>query len=197
MATKIWKDHEGNVIPTAYVPKFDKERDRVAQRIVKRAEDLNERLAAFKQESLKVCDELYNKMLADHKVRKNSKGGFSITSFDKDLKIEVSMQERIEFDDLIQVAQEKINEYLLEKAGEADHDLMQLVNLAFKTTKGRLDAKRVLSLFQLNIKHRIWLEAMDILKKSISRNVSKRYLRIWKKDSSGEYKAVDLNFSSI
>lgn len=197
MAKKIWKDHNGDVIPTAYVPSLDKARDRVAQRVLKQAVDLNVRMAKFKDESLMACDALFDKMLEDHKVRKNSKGGYSISSFGKDIKIEISIQERVEFDDLIQVAQLKINEYLESKTHGIDTDLQQIINLAFKTTQGKMDVKRVLGLFKLNIKHHLWVEAMDILKKSISRNNSKRYLRVWKKADNGEYKAVDLNFSSI
>jgi len=194
---KIWKDHNGNVIPAAYVPAIDKQRDRVAQKVLKQALYINEKLSAFKNESIEACDKVFEQMMSDNNVKKTGKGNFSITSFDKEIKIEISMQERVEFDDLIQVAQEKINEYLAEKTGGIDEDIRQIINLAFKTTKGQMDAKRVLSLFKLNIKNKKWLEAMEILKKSISRNVSKRYMRVWKKNELGEYKAVELNFSSL
>jgi len=194
---KQWIDHNGNEIPSQYVPKLDKERDRLAQRTLKKALDINKRLTAFKEESIAACDELFENMLKEYKVKKGGKGNYSISSFDKNIKIEISIQERVEFDDLIQVAQEKINEYIKDRTDGVGYDLQQIINLAFKTTKGRLDTKRVLSLFSLNIKNKIWLEAMDILKKSIHRNVSKRYMRVWQKDANGEYKGVDLNFSSI
>jgi len=197
MAKKIWKDHNGNVIPAAYVPAIDKMRDRVAHKVLKQALYINEKLSSFKSESIAACDAVFEQMMEENHIKKTGKGNYSITSFDKKIKIEVSIQERIEFDDLIQVAQEKINEFLSVKTGSIDEDLRQIINLAFKTTKGQMDAKRVLSLFKLNIKHKKWLEAMDILKKSINRNVSKRYMRIWKKNEQGEYKAVELNFSAL
>lgn len=199
MAKKTWKDHNGNEIPAQYVPTIDKQKDRVARRILKNAIDVNNRLTKLKDESLAACDELYESMLEEAQVtvRKNSRGGYSITSFDKEIKIEVSIQERVEFDDNITIAQEKINEYLKEKTKDTDHDLVQIVNLAFKTTKGQLDVKRVLSLFQLNIKHKLWNEAMDVLKKSITRNNSRRYMRVWEKNKNGDYQSIDLNFSSL
>lgn len=197
MAKKIWKDHNGNVIPVHYVPKLDKERDRAAQKVLKQALDLNLKLSDFKAKSIELCDDVFEKMLAEHNVKKDRKGNYSITSFDKDIKIEMNIQERVEFDDLIQVAQEKISEYLEEKTGGIDEDLRQIINMAFKTTKGQMDVKRVLGLFKLNIKNKKWLEAMDILKKSINRNTSKRYMRIWQKNAQGEYKSIELNFSSI
>jgi hypothetical protein len=197
MAKTKWIDPTGQEIPAQYVPKLDKMRDRTARRILKKAEDLSKRLAAFKEEAITAADAVYDAMLEENKIRKNSKGGYTITSFDKSIKVEISIQERIEFDDLIQVAQEKINEFLAEKTGGVDEDLRQIINLAFKTSKGQMDVKRVLSLFKLNIHHKKWLEAMEILKKSISRNITKRYMRVWKKDAAGEYKAVELNFSAL
>lgn len=197
MTKKQWIDHNGNEVPAQYVPGLDKTKERTADKTLKKAIKLNKALNEFKKETLKECDSLYNKMLSDHDVKKKGKGNYSITSFDKSIKIEVSMQERIEFDDQIQIAQEKINQYLVVKTGDVDQELQQIINLAFKTSKGRLDAKRVLSLFGLKINHPLWIEAMDILKSSINRNVSKRYLRVWKKDTEGDYKSIELNFSSI
>ncbi len=197
MTKTKWIDPSGQEIPAQYVPKLDKLRDRTARRILKKAEGLSLRLADFKEEAITDADKVYDTMMAENKIRKNSRGGYTITSFDKSIKVEISIQERIEFDDLIQVAQEKINEFLAEKTGGVDEDLRQIINLAFKTTKGQMDVKRVLSLFKLQIRHKKWLEAMDILKKSINRNVSKRYMRVWKKNESGEYKAVELNFSAL
>lgn len=197
MATKIWKNHNGDVVPAAYVPTLDKEKERTALKVHKNALDINKRLAKFKAQALKECDAIYNKMLKDNNVTTGKKGNYSITSFDKEIKIEVNISERIEFSDQIQIAQLKINEYLAEKTDGLDPDLVQIINQAFKTRKGQMDVKSILGLFQLKIKHRKWLEAMELIKESISRNNSKRYMRIWKKDEAGEYKAVDLNFSSI
>lgn len=198
-ATKMWIDHNGNEVPPQYVSRHDKERDRLARKVAAEAEKLSEKLTEFKEQTLAKCDDMYQEMLDNYKVKNKGqgKGNFTITSFDKSVKIEVSVQERVEFDDLIQVAQEKINEYLAGKTGDIDSEIQQIIQLAFQTTKGRMDVKRVLSLFKLNIKHKLWIEAMDILKKSINRNVSRRYVRVWIKDEKGEYRAVELNFSSL
>jgi uncharacterized protein DUF3164 len=197
MAKKIWEDSNGNTVPARYVPKLDKERDRAANGIYKKAVEINKRIKHYKDASFKLCDELYNKMLLESKVKSDGKGNYTITSFGKDIKVEVAIQKRVEFDDHITLAHAKIKEFLQSKTGDVDNDIHQLINHAFQVDKGRMDAKRVLGLFQLKITHKLWLEAMDLIKKSISTNVSNRYMRIWKKDDNGEYKAVDLNFSSI
>jgi hypothetical protein len=197
MAKKIWKDLKGNEVPAQYVPAFDKKRELVALKYQAKAEKLSDQLVKMKAELLMECDALYNQMLEDNNVPAQSKGGYSVSTFDRDVKIEISIQERIEFDDKISVAHEKIKQYLAEKMQGVDADLQSLINQAFETRKGRMDVKRILSLFRLQIKHPLWLEAMELIKSSISRNDSKRYVQIMKKDVNGEYKNIDLNFSSI
>jgi hypothetical protein len=197
MAKKQWIDLNGNEVPAQYVPKLDKERERVTLKHLARAKRLSEQLEKFKTELLEECDAVYDAMLADNDVPGKGKGGFSISTFDREAKIEISVQERIEFDDLISVAHEKIKQYLTTKMEGVDNDLQQIINQAFETRKGRMDVKRILGLFRLKINHPLWLEAMELIKNSITRNNSKRYARIWEKDANGEYKNIELNFSSI
>lgn len=197
MAKKEWVDLNGNKVPAQYVPKLDKDRERVTLKHLAKAKKLSEQLEQFKMELLSDCDAVYDNMLAENNVPAQSKGGFSLSTFDRSAKIEISIQDRIEFDDLISVAHEKIKQYLEDKMQGVDHDLQQIINQAFETRKGRMDVKRILGLFRLQIKHPLWNEAMELIKKSISRNTSKRYARIWEKDVNGEYRNIELNFSSI
>ena len=194
---KIYITPDGKEIPAKYVSKIDKDKDRIANKYFKKAKSISERLQALKNELLAETDALYEKMLNDENVRTGKKGNYSISSFDKSIKIEVNIQNRIEFDDQINVAQTLINEYIASKTKEADRELAELINSAFQTTKGRLDTKRILGLFKLKINHPKWTQAMELIKKSISTNNSKRYVRIWHKDKNGEYRIVELNFSSI
>lgn len=197
MAKKQWIDVSGNEVPAQYVPKLDKERERITLKYLAKAKKLSEQLQALKDEMLADCDAIYDQMLKENNVPGNSKGGYSVSTFDRSAKIEVSIQERIEFDDLVTVAHEKIKQFLEEKTKGVDMDLQQLINQAFETRKGRMDVKRILGLFRLQITHPLWIEAMELIKKSINRNNSKRYVRVWEKDGNGEYRNVELNFSSI
>lgn len=197
MAKKQWIDVSGNEVPAQYVPKLDKERERITLKYLAKAKKLSEQLQALKDEMLADCDAIYDQMLKENNVPGNSKGGYSVSTFDRSAKIEVSIQERIEFDDLVTVAHEKIKQFLEAKTKGVDMDLQQLINQAFETRKGRMDVKRILGLFRLQITHPLWIEAMELIKKSINRNNSKRYVRVWEKDGNGEYRNVELNFSSI
>jgi len=197
MAKKQWIDLNGNEVPAQYVPKLDKERERITLKYLAKAKKLSQQLEKLKEDMLNDCDAVYQQMLKDNNVPAHSKGGYSISTFNRDAKIEVSVQERIEFDDMITVAHEKIKQYIAEKMQGVDTDLQQIINQASETRRGQMDAKRVLGLFRLQINHPLWVEAMELIKKSINRNNSKRYVRVWEKDNQGEYRNVELNFSSI
>lgn len=196
---KMYQDHNGNDIPSTYLHKIDKDKDAAAKRLFKKATDLNGRLESFKAELLETCDELYNRVLSENKVtiRENSKGGYSIMTVDKSIKIEISIRETMSFDDRIDVAQAKIKEFLAEKTKGIDLDISTLINNAFETRKGQLDTKRVMGLMKLNITHHTWVEAMELIRQSIQTNNTKRYVRVWERQIGGEYKAVKLDFASI
>lgn len=198
MAKKEYFTPDGHKVPTTYVPVLDRKKDTYALRMAKKAQALSDKLLDFKEELLDGADELYLQMLEQAKVQPSSrKGNVTITSFNKDIKIEIHVRDKIDFSDDITIAQEKINEFLELKTKDADTDLSMLVNTAFQTSKGRLDTKRILSLFSIRIKHRLWREAMELIKQSIQRNSTKRYALISKKDKDGEYKVIQLNFASI
>lgn len=196
--TKRWLDPDGNEIPAKYISKYKKAAERLTLRHIKKAKSLQEKLTEFKKQILADADQWYIDMLKEHNMEdKKSKGNFTIFSFDKSQKVEISVQDRIEFSDLIQVAQEKIKEFIAEKSKGIDNELQQIVDQAFTTTKGKLDVKRVLGLFGLKITHKKWLEAMELIRESMSRNHSKRYVRIFERDAEGKYVNVELNFSAL
>jgi hypothetical protein len=70
---------------------------------------------------------------------------------------------------------------------------------AFQKSNGSLDAKKVIGLkkHKARTKNPLYHEAMDLLDQAIRRPESKRYFRIFLKNSEGKYVHVDLNFSSI
>ncbi len=196
---KTWINHRGENVPADYVSPYDKKKEQVAARLIKNAEKLSKKLIEFKQKSMSEADALIDQMYRDHFMERNpdSKGNITVFNFDKSLKFEIKVQDIIEFDDRIQLAQQSINEFLKEKTEGADQDLSTLVNSAFTTTKGRLDKNRVLGLFQLKIKHPLWDKAMELIKESITTNNTRRYISFYRRIGDNQYKLINLNFSSL
>lgn len=159
-------DANGIEIPAKYVSKLDKERDRLVRKYAAKAVILSKKLEEYKYELLEECDKHYQNILEENNIKSAGKGNYTLTTFDKSYKIEISVQENISCDDTIVIAQAKLNEYLDLITKNTTDDLRQIVNSAFQTRKGQLDVKRIISLFRLNINHPLWKEAMELLKKA-------------------------------
>jgi hypothetical protein len=196
---KMYLDPRGNEIPSDYIHKTERDKHSASIRLHKKAVDIHKRMADFKKELIETCDALYAKTLEENRitVRENSKGGYSISTVDKALRIEVTIADSIHFNDKIDLAQAKIREYLSKKTKDIDGDISMLINEAFKAKRGRLDKNRILSLLKLNITDLLWKEAMALITQSIEVNNTKRYFRILERDPEGQYNQVVLDFASI
>ena len=195
---KVWHDHRGNEVPRDYVPAFERKNELLIGKVYNQAEKLSEMLKDFKNQAFEITDGIYAEMLANANITATDrKGNYSLLSFDKSIKIEVNVADRIDFDNNITLAQEKLNEFIRSKTAGADKDLSVLVNQAFTTKKGRLDKARIFGLMQLNIKGQMWADAMELIRKSITTNSSVRYMEISSKDSEGRYIPIRLNFAAV
>lgn len=195
---KQWYDHRGNAVPREYVPSSDKKKESKVAKLFGKADKLSKQLQDFKIEAFEECDAIYSEMLAAANIKATArKGNYSVMSFDKSVKVEINVSDRIDFDDNITLSQLKLNEFILLKTKGADHELAALVNNAFTTRKGRLDKARVFSLLELNITHPIWIEAMELIRKSITVNSTVRYMEFARKTKEGKYEAVKLNFAAL
>ncbi|MFK5950175.1 MAG: DUF3164 family protein [Methylococcales bacterium] len=197
---KQWINESGNLVPMAYISPGNRLKERSAGSLLKDAKRINDQLSEFKIKMQKLCDEVYEKMIEEFKAKKDTKGNFSWFNFDRSTKIDVSVNERIDFDDItIQACKQKLDEFLNESLDAKHEFVKEMVTDAFSTSKGNLDAKKVMNLlkWRKQVKAPLFQEALDLMEESIRRPDSKTYFRIWERDGSGEYHLIDLNFSSI
>lgn len=204
---KKWTDETGLELPANRILPLEKMREKAADTLLKKAEIVQKRLVAIKQEFEDICTEVWTASLidagADPEKIAAKKGNHTWYNFDRSIKIEVSISERIDFDDaLIAAAKEKFDTFLSENINGTEDVIRVLVTDAFSTTRGQLDAKKVMQL----IRHRSRIDAdkypgfhraVDLIEQSIRRPDSKKYFRISTRDFAGRYQNVDLNFSSI
>jgi hypothetical protein len=196
----FWINEAGDKVPVGYINKSDRLKERHAHTLLVRAKSLNEKLTEFKELSQRLNDEVLKAAMDDFKASPAGKGNYTWFNFDRGIKIEVSVNERIEFDDLtIKACKEKLDEFLNANV-ESKHEMIkQIVTDAFSTTRGKLDAKKVMSLLRYKdkVKDALFLESMELLEKSIRRPESRTYYRISERQEDGSYHVIDLNFSSI
>ena len=196
----MWKDETGMQIPISRITKLERTMESKSSTILKKATSLNKQLSEFKLELKKNCTEIYAAAMSENGAKTDAKGNYTWFNFDRSIKIEVSISDKIEFDDLtIKASKEKFDEFLDENIqGKVDF-AKEIVTDAFTTSRGKLDTKRVMSLlkYRTKVKDAKFQEALTLLEQSIRRPDSKTYFRIWQKDGNGKYQNIDLNFSSI
>lgn len=92
--------------------------------------------------------------------------------------------------------QKKVEAYLDEVAsnyGEAWQGNARIRNFS-QTAEVEIRQAKLLS---LDIQEEQWLEAMEIIKKSIRVESTKQYLNFRCKDESGQFKTITLNYSAL
>jgi hypothetical protein len=198
---KTLRDHNGFDVPVTAIGKIDLKKNQTAIKIAEKFKEMAVRLQNLKDFAFDAADEIYELQLKAYEIDgrdvERMKGNFTFFSYDKRIKVEVNIGQKLEFDDKINLAKAEIDEYLKEITEGQNSDIMIIVNNAFTTVRGKLDPKRILQLFSYQIKNVRWKKAMEILQDSITTNHSKRYIKVSERDSNGEYHNINVQFSSI
>lgn len=197
---KTWTDESGATVPVTYISNATRLRERNAATLVHSAKVVNKQLLEFKKLMEKLCGDVFAKTMEEYKGKTETKGNFTWFNFDRSFKIEVSISERIDFDDLaITAAKGKLDAFLNENLDAKMEFLKDMVVDVFSTSRGRIDSKKVMQLmkYRTKISHPLFQEAINILTDGIRKPGSRTYFRIWERDKDGEYKLIELNFSAI
>ncbi len=123
----------------------------------------------------------------------------SLSNYPTTMRILIKNNTQEEFDEHLQLARKKIDECLDEWTEGVNVNIKAIIDRAFKTgKKGFIDRNNIKGLFQLNIKHPKWIEAMELIRKSITETGKKEYIMFQKRiDQKAEFKTINLNFSSL
>jgi len=197
---QFWIDESGVGIPYQRITAAERMMEAKSGQLVKRAKRVNEALVKFKEEINTISMEVYATFMKEKAVKTDRKGNFTWYNFDRSIRVEVSINEAIKFDDMtITAAKEKLDAFLTENIDSKLDFLKELIMDAFATSRGKLDTGKVLSLlkYKSKIKSPLFIEAMSLIEQGIRRPSSKTYYRIAEKDDQGEYKYIELNFSAI
>ncbi|MCU7615638.1 DUF3164 family protein [Chryseobacterium sp. PBS4-4] len=200
---QFWTDESGMQIPYNRTTATERKKEKTAFSVAKKAQNAHKILKEVKDAVSTATDEILNDEREANNVKLDGKGNYTWYNFDRSIKIQVDINEAIKFDEIkIASAKEKLMN-LIRTNISGDDFIISLVEDAFQTSKGKLDAKRILSLrkHSSRIKNGAikqgWEEAMTLIDESISRPKSKSYHKIWLKNEEGKYEAIELNFSSL
>lgn len=190
----------GHLVPESLVRDHDKLRDHVARELAQEAEELNRRLAVFKQKALHDIEDLVTLSAERYGVKLGgNKGNVTAATYDGAYKVVRAYVERITFTEEIVAARELINQCIVRWSEGANANIRVLVDRAFRTdSKGQLKTSAVLELLRLDIDDDEWRRAMEALKDSIQSAGSVVYIRVQKRVGNGDqYQAIPLDLAAV
>ncbi len=194
-----WIAADGSRVPPKYVPKHEKDRERVVNKLFRAAEIEHQRLLKLKEMLESELMDYVERRRTQYNIPPNQEGNYSLSSFAGDRRVDLKVGKFIEFDDRLQYAKSKIDNCLERWSDGADGRLRTVVFDAFKVDrKGRLDVKRILGLRKLEIKDREWQEAMELIGKAVTVVATKRYFSFrYRASPNDEWQSLRLDLSAL
>jgi len=192
-------DSQGRLVPIDLVKPLDKLRDQTVQVIVARAHMLQQAVVAFKADTMSDLTAFLSTSAEEYgKTFGGEKGNVTLMSYDGRFKVLIAIDESIVFDERLQVAKKIIDECIVRWSEGSRSEIRALVNDAFYVDKaGRLNTNRILGLRRLGIEDPEWKRAMQAITDSIQVADSKQYIRIYERETGGEYKQIALDPAKV
>jgi len=196
----FWLDPSGHPVPEKYVDVDDRKKDRLVERLHKKAERLQQKITEFKAEAAERVDR-YLRETAGKYDEEDWKGNATLTNFSNTKKVEIKVNNLITFDEKLQLAKQKLDKFFQDVTKDARDELKALVHDAFAVDqKGNLNKRQILRLRKYNIKHPQWKEAMGLIDAAITIEATKQYMNFYRKpkdDQKKSYTVLSLNFSAL
>lgn len=200
-----WTDASGNDVPQKFLLKSDKVKEAFAGKIYKQSLAIEAQLNAFhamiREASETVLSIVRNDYeLKNGKAKKQTKGAFTWFNYDRSVKIEADVNDIVKWNSaLLSEAHELLKEYITGEIGETNILIKGLVNEAFSTSRGEVDSRKIFQLlkYEDKIKNSKFLKACGLLKQAQAIDKTKMYMRVWAKQDDGQYRNINLNFSSL
>jgi hypothetical protein len=192
------KDQKGRLVPSELVKPVDKARDDLVKSIIDEGLVLSQMLQEFKSRALANIKAFLDISAEQYHVELGGKkGNVTLASFDGTKRVLIAVDDRIIFDERLQIAKALIDECLKEWTQGSRPELKALVDDAFSVDKqGKINTHNVLRLRRLEISDPKWLRAMEAISDSITVTQSKDYIRLYQMNGQSEFDLITLDIAS-
>lgn len=182
----IYIDPDDNIVPAKHVSAYDKKRDRTALRIARLWLDERQRLAALKEKTFAMIDEVRAQAAKDSKVKLGgSKGYMQFRDFRGHVVVRFENRAQMEFDERLTLVQQLITQAIEDLAGNAGKnarilELRKVADAAFRPRgkDGKLDRQRVRDIANVQVDHSKWRKAAEIIRECDKVVGHKPYIRV-------------------
>jgi len=169
----------GGFDPLTMIDAVDLLQDQTVKAIIRFAEELSARIARFKGHTYDDINSFLDLIAEKYGAKRGGKkGNLTLTSYDRCMKVELKVADRIVFGPQLQVARSLVDECIASWSDGARDEIRALVDGAFNTDKeGTVDRTALLKLRRLNINNPVWKRAMEALGDSIRTEGTTTYMR--------------------
>lgn len=175
---------------------YESMKEDVVMSLVAIAQETHDRVKEFKQHSFDSMNALYALLLEYSERYADGKGNFTVEF--GDCKVEYRRQGIASFDEKADQAERHIVDFVT-KRFENDEDTKDLIMSLLERKNGQLDVLLIQKLYTMEKRFDDlnWKKGIELLKESYQYNHSKDYVRFFKRSTQGEWKSINLNFSSL
>ncbi|PZU89136.1 MAG: sulfate transporter [Chelatococcus sp.] len=194
------RDSKGSLTPVELVKPIDKLMDELVRKIIGYAEPLSAEIARFKQHTLDDIAAFDGLIAQEYDAAKGGeKGNKTLLSYDGLLKVQIQIQDRVEYGPELQAAKAIIDECLRGWSTEARPEIRAIVGDAFKVDKaGKINASALLRLTRLEIPDERWQEGMRAIRDAERPLAAKEYVRFFRRASTADdWIAVRLDLAQL
>ncbi|CUV65209.1 conserved hypothetical protein [Sulfurovum sp. enrichment culture clone C5] len=193
---------KGDKVHIDLVKKDDVMRDGLVNELLDEAVAFKGIMGEFRSKAEQKVEDYFEELMAKYNLdpkAKSKKGNITLENFSSTAKVQIAISDKLTFDEKLQLARMKFDEYFEQVTVGSSEEVKMLINKAFSVDKeGKVDVKRILELRSYNIKHPKWVEGVALIEESKKIVSSKSYIRFYKREASDEsWKHVSLDIAAV
>ena len=193
-------DAKGRLVPERLIREIDRLEDQLVDKCLGYADELNAQIARFKGHTFDDVAAFMDLLAESYgQARGGRKGNVTFTSFDGCAKVQVAVQDHIDFGPELQVAKQLIDDCIEEWAAGSCDEIRALVNHAFEVDKpGQVNREALFALRKIDIDDERWRQAQAAITDSIRVTGSKTYVRFYRRPSpEAPWRAVTIDLAAV
>lgn len=191
-------DAKGNLVPVESIRPADKLEDETVRKVIGFARDLSSRISRFKSHTFNDLGAFEALLDQEYGAKKGgTKGNKTFMTFDGLMKVQVQVQDTIDFGPQLQVAKSLIDECLIEWSADSRTEIRTLITRAFNTDKaGQVNRSEIFMLLRMEIEDARWKKAMEAIRDAMRVVGSKTYVRCYERKSIEDgFEAVTIDLA--
>ncbi len=193
---------KGEKVHIDLIKKDEQMRDDLVNKLLDEATAFKGIMGEFRAKAESEVDKYFEELMEKYHIdpkAKSKKGNITLENFSSTAKVQIAISDKLQFDEKIQLAKMKFDEYFEQVTEGSSEEIKLLITKAFDVDKeGNVDVKKILELRSYNIRHPKWVEGVALIEESKKIVSSKSYIRFYKRESPDKaWEHVSLDIAAV